>query len=67
MTDWSRDLLGSSIILIHNHPSGNINPSDQDISITKKIVEAGKLFDIAVLDHIIIGVGYYSLADEGTL
>jgi len=61
------DLLGSSIVLIHNHPSGNNNPSDQDISITKKIVEAGKLFDIAILDHIIVGIGYYSFADSGSL
>jgi DNA repair protein RadC len=44
----------ASIILIHNHPSGNPEPSSEDISITKKIVEAGKLLDIPVFDHIII-------------
>jgi DNA repair protein RadC len=53
-------------VLIHNHPSGNIKPSDQDINLTKKIVGAGKLLDISVLDHIIIGQGqFYSFADQG--
>jgi len=45
----------ASIILIHNHPSGNLEPSQEDISITKKIVEAGTILNISVLDHIIIG------------
>jgi DNA repair protein RadC len=44
----------ASIILIHNHPSGNPDPSDEDISITKKIVEAGTILSIPVFDHIII-------------
>jgi DNA repair protein RadC len=48
------DSLSASIILIHNHPSGNLEPSNEDISITKKIVEAGKIMDIPVFDHIII-------------
>jgi DNA repair protein RadC len=52
-------------ILVYNHPSGNATPSVVDITITKKIVEAGKLFDIAVLDHLIIAAGYYSFADNG--
>ena len=56
-----------ALILVHNHPSGNIQPSEPDIAITKKITEAGKMLDIAVLDHIIIGFGYYSFADEGNL
>jgi DNA repair protein RadC len=43
------------IILIHNHPSGNLEPSNEDIVITKKIVEAGKILNIEVLDHIIVG------------
>jgi DNA repair protein RadC len=43
------------IILIHNHPSGNLEPSNEDIAITKKIVEAGKILNIEVLDHIIVG------------
>ena len=62
------DLHASSIILGHNHPSGNIQPSEADIKITKKIRECGILLDIAVLDHIIIGDDrYYSFADEGCL
>jgi DNA repair protein RadC len=58
----------SSLILGHNHPSGNIQPSDADQNITKKIKECGILLDIAVLDHIIIGDDrFYSFADEGSL
>jgi len=58
----------SSIILGHNHPSGNINPSEADQKITKKIRDAGMMLDVAVLDHLIIGDDkYYSFADEGTL
>ncbi len=57
-----------SIIVAHNHPSGNLHPSQHDLSITKKIVDAGKLLDINVLDHIIITqTGYYSFGDEGNL
>ena len=59
------NLLGTGLILVHNHPSGNINPSEADISITKKISDAGKLFDITVLDHLIVAAGYYSFADNG--
>jgi len=47
----------SKMILIHNHPSGNPNPSNEDLEITKKLIEAGKLLDIKVLDHVIIGNG----------
>jgi len=62
------DLHASSIILGHNHPSGNIQPSEADTKITKKIRECGIMLDIAVLDHIIIGDDrYYSFADEGSL
>jgi DNA repair protein RadC len=58
----------SSIILGHNHPSGNIQPSDADRKITDKIKNAGVMLDIAVLDHIILGNDqYYSFADEGML
>ena len=58
----------SSLILGHNHPSGNIQPSEADHKITKKIKECGILLDIAVLDHIIVGnEQYYSYADEGSL
>jgi DNA repair protein RadC len=58
----------SGIILSHNHPSGNIKPSEADIQLTKKIKEAGKNLDIEILDHIIIaGENYFSFADEGML
>ncbi len=58
----------SSIVLAHNHPSGNLSPSSQDIDLTKKIVEACKIFGISVLDHLIItDNGFYSFADEGHL
>lgn len=60
--------LASAIILCHNHPSGNLNPSSQDLAITKNCVNAGKLLDINVLDHLIIAHNdYYSFADEGKM
>lgn len=60
--------LASAIIVCHNHPSGNLKPSDADISLTRKIKEAGKLLDIALLDHVIFtDNGYVSFADEGLL
>lgn len=59
------DNLATSIILCHNHPSGNLQPSDADISITQRINDSGNIMDIALLDHIIIGGShYYSFADE---
>lgn len=58
----------SAIILCHNHPSGTLQASDADLKITRKISDAGKIMDISVLDHIIIGQNsYLSLADEGML
>ncbi|MDZ4664575.1 MAG: DNA repair protein RadC [Bacteroidota bacterium] len=58
----------SSVILAHNHPSGNLKPSQNDIDITKKIKEALKIFDITLFDHLIIGdKNYYSFTDEGAL
>ncbi len=55
----------ASIVLLHNHPSGNTEPSREDISITKQLVSAGELIDIKVLDHIIIaGETYTSLAEK---
>lgn len=57
-----------SLILFHNHPSGNLNPSQADISLTQKLKKAGETLDIAILDHLIIGEsGFYSFADEGIL
>ena len=62
------EYLASGIIVAHNHPSGNLNPSESDTKITQKIKEAGNLMDIQLLDHIIIcDKGYYSFADEGIL
>jgi DNA repair protein RadC len=58
----------SGIIISHNHPSGQLNPSNEDNLITNKIKEAGKILDITLLDHIIITEdGYYSYADNGNL
>ena len=58
----------TSLILCHNHPSGNPNPSPSDVTLTKKLTEAGKVLDIRVLDHLIIaGSGYYSFGDEGRM
>ncbi len=58
----------SSMILAHNHPSGNKLPSNQDIELTKKMKQIGELLDLPVLDHIILTAEtYYSLADEGDI
>jgi len=58
----------ANIVLMHNHPSGNLEPSAEDISVTKKLVAAGLMLDLHVLDHLIItNSGYYSLADEGII
>jgi len=60
--------LASSIIIAHNHPSGNPKPSDKDIAITKKLKDAANLFDISILDHLIITDNEcYSFADNGNL
>ena len=56
----------TGIIMVHNHPSGSLKPSQEDIHLTKKLSEAGKLLDIKVMDHLIISDnGFYSFADEG--
>jgi DNA repair protein RadC len=58
----------AAIILIHNHPSGNSEPSKEDLLITKQLVEAGKIIDIKVLDHIIIaGDSFTSFAQKGII
>jgi len=58
-----------ALIVFHNHPSGNTQPSTADIGITQKIVAAGKVLDISVLDHIILEPNgtYYSFADNGNI
>jgi DNA repair protein RadC len=58
----------TGIILCHNHPSGNLTPSAADAALTQKIAEGARLFDITLLDHIIVSEeGYFSFADEGRL
>jgi DNA repair protein RadC len=58
----------TGIILAHNHPSGNLNPSNADYRLTQKIKDAGKLLDIEVMDHLIITQkAYFSFADEGKI
>ena len=60
--------LASSLILCHNHPSGNLQPSESDMKITSKMKEAAKIMDIQVLDHLIVtDSSYFSFADEGIL
>jgi DNA repair protein RadC len=60
--------LAVNLIIAHNHPSGNNEPSDSDIKITRKLREAGQLLDIQVIDHLILFQdGYTSMADEGVL
>ena len=62
------DKLAAGIIVGHNHPSGNTEPSQQDIQITNKLAAACKIVDISLLDHLIIGhKSYYSFADNGLL
>lgn len=62
------DQLASAIILIHNHPSGNLTASQADKELTRKLKEAGRLLDIPVLDHLIFtDRSYLSFADEGML
>jgi DNA repair protein RadC len=56
----------ASIIVLHNHPSGDPTPSPEDVALTRSIVQAGKLLDIAVLDHLVIGQGrWVSLKERG--
>jgi DNA repair protein RadC len=58
----------ASIALAHNHPSGNLKPSNEDVLLTNRLKEAGKLLDVKVIDHVIVAeTGYYSFADEGML
>lgn len=62
------DRRAASIVLCHNHPSGQLRPSEEDIRLTRKLLEGGRLLDIGVLDHLIVTAhGYYSFADNGML
>ena len=62
------ELLASAVILVHNHPSGQRKPSQADINLTQKLLTAGKLLEIPVLDHLIFtNSGYFSFADQGML
>lgn len=54
-----------SIILMHNHPSGDCTPSREDVEVTKRIAEAGKILGVQLLDHIIVGDTYTSLKEKG--
>ncbi len=58
----------ASVILVHNHPSGDPSPSREDIAVTQRLVKAGKIMDIAILDHIIIGgSSFVSMKEKGVL
>jgi DNA repair protein RadC len=62
------ELRATGLVFSHNHPSGNDKPSDADRSLTKQFVQAGRLLDITIIDHIIIaGSRHFSFAEEGTL
>ena len=62
------DHRASSIVLCHNHPSGQLRPSEEDIRLTRKLTDGGRLLDIAIHDHLIVASsGYYSFADNGML
>lgn len=56
-----------NIIVMHNHPSGDCSPSREDIDITKRMVEAGNLLGVQVIDHLIVGDSYCSLKEKGYL
>ena len=64
---FQKALLGNavSIIVMHNHPSGDCTPSAEDIKLTKRLVEAGNILGVELLDHIIIGKSYCSLREKG--
>jgi DNA repair protein RadC len=62
------DARAAAVIAVHNHPSGNLQPSVADVELTEKLRKAGQLLDIPLLDHLIVSErGYYSFADEGRL
>jgi len=58
----------NAMILVHNHPSGNLEPSRQDLDLTRKLQDVARLFSISILDHIIVGrEGYFSFKEHGRL
>jgi DNA repair protein RadC len=62
------DARGASVIVVHNHPSGNPEPSQEDLDITRQLAEAGKILGIPLHDHVIVaGTGYVSLAEKGAV
>ena len=62
------DNQATAIMLCHNHPSGSVKPSDSDKALTRNIVNAGKMLEIKILDHIIVGINnYFSFADSGMI
>jgi DNA repair protein RadC len=62
------DHFASAVILVHNHPSGQLKPSEQDLRLTRRLVEAGKSLELPVIDHVIFtDVGYFSFSDEGLI
>jgi len=68
LAKYAIESLCTGVVLAHNHPSGNLKPSEADNIITNKVKQALKLFDIVLIDHLIItSTSYYSYANEGTL
>ncbi|WP_107038235.1 RadC family protein [Brumimicrobium mesophilum] len=62
------DMKASSCVLVHNHPSGRLIPSSQDLELTKRLAEFGKLIDLPILDHLIVAdTGYYSFVENGRM
>jgi len=62
------DARAAGIIAVHNHPSGNLQPSQADLDLTKRLRKAGEVLDLTLLDHLIVSErGFYSFADEGLL
>lgn len=62
------DVQAAAFIAVHNHPSGNLSPSQADIDLTRKMKDGGRLLDLPLLDHLIVSErGYYSFADQGSI
>ena len=64
---YAIESLATSVILVHNHPSGEPEPSHEDIILTNRLDEAGKILGVKILDHIIVGQSYFSFKEEGLL